>query len=214
MCNPLMLGAAALTAGGGVIRGMTNKANVDAQRAVEQAAYLRSKQAREQEQVRQKTFETEAANNWGAATDALSKTNYDAAREANIADFMSTIDANPVMAPDQTGFTLSGQDNATTEVSQEIARRTAQAAQEARARVTALAKLTSYDGAALDRNLALGKNADALSTINNMRRGSLSVSNAEQNIAPAQVIPGDNMLADILSGAGGVMSAGSWNYGL
>jgi hypothetical protein len=214
MCNPLMAGAAALTLGGGVLRGMTNRANVDAQRTVERAAYERSKQAREAEQKRQKVFEEEAALNWDNANATLSKTNHDAGREEAIQKFLETVEANPTMAPDMTGFTLAGQKNATTEVTQEIARRAATAAQEARARVEALAKLTSYDGVALDRNLALGNNASALTTLNNLRRGSLSASQAEQTISPVQVIPGDNMLADILSGAGGTMSAGSWSYGL
>lgn len=214
MCNPVMAGAAALTVGGGVLRGLNNKATVDAQRAVEQAAYLRSKQAREAELVRQKAFEQDAAQNWEDTAGALTKENHDASRDAAVQQFLATVEQNPVMAPDMTGFNLAGQQNATSEVQQEIARRAATATQEARARVAALAKLTSYDGVALDRNLALGGNADLLSTINNMRRGSLSASQAEQTIAPTQVIPGDNMLADILSGAGGAMSAGSWSYGL
>jgi len=210
MCNPMLAIGTGLTLAGGISRGLTNRANQQAQSAVEKAAYLRSKKAREDELARQQTFEADANSGWANANAALNKTNYDTSREDAINEFMQTVDSRPsTVVPE--GFLLSGQDNATSEVTGEIAARAAKAAQEARARIEALAKLTSYDSAALDRNLALGKNADLLTTINNMRRGSLGVSNAEQNIAAAQVIPGDNYLADILTGAGGSLSGASWS---
>lgn len=213
MCDPISLTAAGLTVAAGVMRGMTNRANVNAQREVERAAYERSKAARLAEQQRQQGFEAESSQNWENTRDALDKQSYDQNQAGAVQDFLDTVQSRPsAVVPE--GFLLSGQGSATTEVSQEIARRAAAAAADAKARIAALAKLSSYDTAALDGNLALSSNADLLTTINNMRRGSLSASQYEQSIPAAQVIPGDNTLADILSGIGGTVAGGSWSYGL
>lgn len=211
MCNPMLAIGTGLSLAGGLARGATNRANTAAYQRVEREAYLRSKKAREDEIKRQQTFEADANAGWQQATQALGKDKYDQTQQAAVQQFLDTVDSRPSAAVPE-GFLLSGQDTATDEVTTEIANRAAKAAQEARARITALAKLTSFDTAALDRSLSLGRNADKLSTVNNMRRGSLGVSQDEQSIAAGQVIPGDNMLADILSGAGGSLSGASWRY--
>ncbi len=211
MCNPMLALGTALSVGGGALRGANNASYVKAQQEVEKAAYMRSKAAREAEIGRQKTFETQANDNWMDANAALSADNYQDKQDTSVQDFLATVDDRPsTVVPE--GFLLSGQEGASSVVSTEIAARAAKAAQEARARVEALAKLSSYDTAALDRKLTLSGNADSLSTINNLRRGSLGVSQAEQTIAPRQVFPNDNMFADILSGAGGALSGASWSY--
>lgn len=210
MCNPALIIGAGLTAAGGISRGLTNKANVDAQRRIEQQAYLRSKAAREAELVRQQAFETQANDSFNNTLSGMDVTDLNAARDAAINDFMATVNGQQSgVVPE--GFLLQGQDNATTEVRQEIAARAAKAAAEARDRISALAKLTSYDSAALDRNLALQGGANTLSTINNMRRGSAGVSQAEQTIAAGQLLPADNLLADILTGAGSSLTGAYWN---
>lgn len=211
MCDPMLALGTALTVGGGALRAANNNRAVEMQQAVERAAYRRSKAAREAEVQRQSVFETEANENWQNATDQLSADNDAATREQAVQDFLATVDSQPSGSVPE-GFLLSGQDNASDVVQTEIAARAAKAAQEARGRVEALAKLGSYDTSALDRKLTLSSNADALSTINNLRRGSLGVSQAEQTIAPRQVIPGDNMLADILAGSGSALSGASWRY--
>lgn len=212
MCNPMLAIGTGLSLAGGVARGMTNSANNRAYANAEKQAYLRSKKAREDEIARQKVFEGEANTNWQNTVQGMGAEDHAASREAAVNDFLQTLEAAPASPAVPEGFMLSGQNNASADVQNEIAARTAKAASEARARIEALAKLTSYDTAALDRNLLMSRNADALTTTNNIRRGSLGVSRDEQNIAQAQVIPGDNMLADILSGAGGSLSGASWRY--
>lgn len=206
----LALGTA-LTVGSGVLRGQENAKTQRMIQQAELAAYRRSKAAREAEIARQQGWESEANQNWLDATDRLGADKEAEARDAAVQDFLATVDAQPSNVVPE-GFTLSGQDDASEVVKTEIAARAAKAAQEARARVEALAKLSSYDSAALDRKLTLSGNADALSTINGLRRGSLGVSQAEQTIPAAQVMPGDGMFADILAGVGGSLSGASWRY--
>lgn len=208
MCDPIALVGAGLSVAGGVSNAASNAATVNATNAENMRAYKLSKAARTAEIARQKGFETQADGTVNGTIGSLDKTHYDASREAAIQDFVSTLDSRPGSIDG--GFTLSGQDNASPEIQQEIARRSALAAQEARTRVEALAKLSSYDGAALDRSLSMGKSADALSTINGFRRGSLGVSQSEQSIPSATVTSNPNFLADIMSGAGGALTGASW----
>jgi len=211
MCNPAAAGIG-LTVGGGLLNGYTNWANQQALIAAEKKAYARSKKARVEELARQQGFEGEASAGVNNLIGSMSKGNYDASRETSIQSFMDTLASRPSEIP--TSFTLGGQKNATEAVTSEIARRVSTAAAEARSRVEALAKLTSYDAAAIDRGLALGENADDLSTINGLRRGSLGVSQSEQTIPAATIMPGGTLLADILSGSGGALTGASWSQGL
>lgn len=203
MCDPTLAIGAGLSAAGGVSRAWSNAATAEAIKKAEKDAYTRSKAARTAEIGRQAGWEADSRAGIDNTISALGKPAYDASRDTAISSFMDTLDARPGL---EGGFSLPGQDTASPEVQQEIARRAAAASGEARSRIEALAKLSSYDGAALDRTLALGKNADALSTIGGFRRGSLGVSQGEQTVPAAQVLPNENLLADILSGSGGVVS--------
>lgn len=211
MCDPQLLIGAALSGAGGILRGQSNAAYVDTVNKAQKDAFNLSKNARTAEIGRQGVFENQSVDAVNGTVGALGKGTYDASREGAISDFMATLDQRPSSIPG--GFTLSGQTGATPEVAQEIARRAAAAATEARDRVGSLAKLTSYDAASLDRTLALAKDADTLSTIGGFRRGSLGAAQMEQTIPAAQVTPNDNILADILSGTGGLVS-GYNNYQL
>ncbi|MBN9347257.1 MAG: hypothetical protein J0I48_13825 [Devosia sp.] len=195
---------AGLSIAGGVVRGNENAAYTDAVQAAERKAFKRSLKARKKEIKRQGEWENQSFGAIDATRSALGTENFDQSRERAIGSFMDTLAARPGSI--EGGFTLSGQGDASNEVKQEIARRAAAAAAEARSRVDSLAKLTSYDGASLDRTIALGNNADTLATIGGFRRGSLGVSQSEQSIPAATVQRPDGTIADILSGAGGVLS--------
>jgi hypothetical protein len=101
------------------------------------------------------------------------------------------------------GQLLSGQEFADGDVLQTIAAQSNKAAGDARKRVQALAALTAFDATGQNRAFTLADNADKLGTLGGMRRGSLGVSNQEQNIAPAQVgYSGSDALGNVLTGVG------------
>lgn len=205
MCNPALLIPAALTMAGAGLHAYTNSSNQATASANEAKAFKVSRDARLAELKRQADFHATSQTALDNTTTALAKPAYEANQNASIADFMNTVDnSSPGVVPE--GFKLQGQGDATTEISAEIAKRAATAAAEARTRVQALAKLGSYGAAGDAGNAALTDNANQLSTTNGLARGSLGVSNLEQSIPAAQTIPGDNLLADLLAGAGGVAS--------
>ena len=203
MCDPIIGTGLALSVGSGLLAGAQKSSYDSAVRKSEYDAYTLSRDARLKEQERQQVFEQDAQDAW-MGTSAQLTADQMAADEANAQQsFMDTLAAMPDGSPQ--GFMLSGQENASDEIKTEIARRTGKAAQEARSRVEALAKLSGQDGAGANRAAALGENADFLSTLNGLRRGSLGAAAFEQSI-PAQYVEQPNMLlADILSGAGGAM---------
>jgi hypothetical protein len=174
----------------------TNKANND--------AFAISKNAREAELTRQKSYENQAANSWADANNKLAQPQYEADKQAAANDFMDRYDTMGKVLTD--GQLLSGQETASNEVKTEIAARTSRAAADARARVQALAALSGSDNATNNRAFALQGNADALGGINTLRRGSLAVSNQEQNISPVQISQGSSAMGDILSGTGAALT--------
>lgn len=203
MCDPIVGTGLALSVGAGLL-GASQKSNYDnAVRRSEMDAYLLSRDARLKEQERQKVFEQEAADQWQDTAALLTAPQMVLDEQAAQQSFMDTLTGMPNGSPQ--GFLLSGQENASDEIKAEIARRTGQAAQEARARVEALAKLSGQDTAGAGRAAALGENADFLSTLNGLRRGSLSVSGFEQTIPAEYVAPPDPLFTDILSGVGGTL---------
>jgi hypothetical protein len=196
---------AGLSVGAGLLNAY-NKSQTDAaERAAEQQAYLMSKNAREAEKARQAQFEQQASNFWNDTADKLAAPQQAANAAAAENNFIQTVNSLPPPGS-QDGFLLSGQADASPELQKEIAARTAKATADARARVAALAKLSGYGTAQNMANLALNEDADYLSTINDLRRGSLGVSQFEQTIPAAQVYPGSSALADILSGAGAILA--------
>lgn len=183
---------------------------VNAQNKANRDAYEISKRAREAEQVRQAAFEKQASDNWTSTLNQMDQQRYNDAKQTAENQFMQQNDALPSALND--GQLLSGQEYASDAVKTEIAQRSNKAATEARSRIKALAALTGADAASLGRNFNLSSNADQLGTINSLRRGSLGVSNQEQNISPAQVSQGSSVFGDVLSGIGGIMTQrGAYN---
>lgn len=180
-------------------------AYVEAQNKANRDAYLLSKQARERELQRQKDFERDAADYWKQTMDKMGVDEHDKARDDATNEFVQTFDEQVPAIPE--GQLLSGQKFANDTVKTEIAKRTNKAAAEARERVQALARLTSFGTVDTGRAITLNNSADRLSTLNGIRRGSLGASQQEQNIAPAQVSPGSSIFGDVLSGLGGIVSS-------
>lgn len=211
MCvDPMTLIGTAISLAGTAAQAAQQSAMVNAQNKTNRDAYEISKRAREAEQARQSVYERQAADDWASTTEALSKDRYDATKAQNEQDFMQDFDA--AQGAVQEGELLSGQEFASDAVKTEIAARSNKAAQEARSRVKALAALTGTDLTGANRGFILGNNADKLGTLNSLRRGSLGVSNQEQNIAPAQVNQGSSLMGDVLSGAGGIIAQrGAYN---
>jgi hypothetical protein len=169
-----------------------------------QKAFEISRKARQDELARQSAMEAQAANNWQDTTTALSRDDAEATQSELKDDFVQDVEAQPKAV--SMGELLPGQQFASEAVKGEIGKAANAAAVDTRRRIEALAQLSAFGGADLSRGTTIGQNADFLTTLSGIRRGSLGVSQQEQNIAPAQVHQGSGMMADLLSGAGGLVS--------
>jgi hypothetical protein len=210
MCNPAIAAALpyvglAASAAGGLVSGQQNAAYISAVNQQNQNAYQISRRAREDELARQKQFEQQAAGYWDDTTTDMDVADYEQGQSQDQAAFLT--DFQDATASDE-GMLVGNMDEmASDQVMQEIAKRTAGETSAARARIEALAKLSSYGSTSANRARSLNQNADQLQTINGLRRGSLGVSNFEQNIPAAVVNPPDSTFADILSGVGALAGA-------
>lgn len=211
MClDPVSMIGMGLSLAGSMAQASSQAAYVNAQNKANRDAYEISKKAREAELVRQKQFEDEAAGYWNDTADALGSEDFSTDKDAATNQFMDTFDQMSSAIGE--GELLSGQQFASDEVKTEIAARANKAAVDARKRVQALAALTGGDNAFMGRSFNLNDTANTLSTLNTLRRGSLGVSNQEQNIAPAQVSQGSSIFGDVLSGVGGMVTQkGAYN---
>lgn len=206
MCDVAGILGAVLSVAASAMQAQQQAAFQSAQNQANNDAYSMSKKAREDELARQQSYEKEAAGYWDRTTADLTADKYDDSQKQAEDDFMSAFDQLEDTMPE--GELLPGQKYATDEVKSEIASRANSAAADARRRVQNLAALASYGAVDQQRNTALGNNANMLTTLNGIRRGSLGVSQQEQNISPAQVsMGGGGEMADVLSGAGGLVSS-------
>lgn len=205
MCNPAAIIGGVASVAGAAVQAQQQQAYVNAQNDANRRAYEASKKAREQELARQRQYESEALTAWDETAQGLDVGSHEQAQAEAGEQFMENFDDQASVLPE--GFLLSGQDQASDEIRTEIASRANQTAAETRKRVQALAALSSYGNADLQRGTALGNNANKLSTIGGLRRGSLGVSQQEQTIGPASVTPGSSIFGDVLSGAGGIVSS-------
>lgn len=200
MCDPLTAIGAGLSIAGGVANGLQQQAYAEAVNRENNKAYQMSKLAREQELARQQAFEQQAVNTWQQNLDKFSKENTVQKQDASAQQFVQKFDA-AAAKQNTDGQYLSGQKFASDEIKQAIADRGAAAAAEARQRATALAQLAAYGSVGAGQQIDLSDTNNSLTTLNGIRRGSLQVSNQEQNIQPAKVTQGF-ALGDILGGAG------------
>lgn len=182
----------------------TNKRYTDAVNAQNQKAYQISRDARQAEQGRQAAMEAEATNKVDTTRDGLSRANFDADAATKSQAFTDTLNARaPALEGDNR---LAGQEGASVAVKDAIASRVNKEAVATRARVKALADLTSFSRTGESRATNIGQAGDFVSTLGGLRRGSLAVGQQEQEIAPASVSPGGSVLSDILKGVGGLAS--------
>jgi len=177
----------------------------------EQDAYRAAKQSRLLEQQRQNTLTDEAKGYLDKTQQAVTPQATEANREAAEQSFMKLYDTRGTTQPE--GQYLSGQDNATDMIKEEIAKRAATAARDARSRVQALAKVGSFDSAMAQNGLAMQDNSSLLNTLGGIRRGSLAVNKQEQNIQPNQVLPSDSILPQLLTAGGSMVSGMSGTPG-
>lgn len=211
MClDPMSMIGMAASIAGSAMQASAQSSFVNAQNKANRDAYEISKRAREAELARQKQFEDQAAGYWNQTADALGSDDFATEKDAATDQFMDTFDQMSSAIGE--GELLSGQQFASDAVKTEIATRANKAAVDARKRVQALAALTGGDNAFMGRSFNLNDTANTLSTLNTLRRGSLGVSNQEQNIAPAQVSQGSSIFGDVLSGVGGLVTQkGAYN---
>lgn len=207
MCNPLAIIGGVISMAASAMQAQAQAAYVNAQNKANNEAYEISRRARQAEIARQQAHEADASAYWDRTTDDMARDQHDASRDDASEQFMQTFDDMASQYATPEGIALSGQQYASDAVKEEVAGRTAKAAADARQRVQALAALGSYGTTDVNRNQTLGTTSDYLQTLNGIRRGSLGVSQQEQNISPAQVTKGNTMFADILSGVGGMVSS-------
>jgi hypothetical protein len=212
MCNPLAIGMA-LSAAGGAVKGVQNQQFVRAQGKAAKGAERTASRAREAERGRQQGFDTEMQGIHNTTRDGMTAGQHAGARDAFISEMLARYE-RPKNADDMGIPSLPGQTDATPEVQQVIAARANKAASDARVRMAALAKLASYGAADQGRGLALGAANDQIRTLGGLRSGSMTVANQEQSISPVTVRPGSTLIADMLSGAGSLISGGAGGSGL
>ncbi len=204
MCDPASIIGGVLSMASSFAQMSMQQAQVDAQNAANNEAYRLSKQAREAEIVRQQAFEQQARESWEETSGTMGADAAAAEQDTAKTEFLEDFDKRPGVLD---GELLSGQENGNEIIKTEIANRTNKAAADARRRVQALAALTAYGSTDQTRSTGIANGANSLMVLNGLRRGSLGVSQQEQNISPAQVGSGSSFLPDILSGAGGIVSS-------
>lgn len=197
MCDPLTLGAMAMTTAGAFGSAQTTSDYYSEVNNQNKIAFEMADENRRAEQVRQDAYDAQAYEAFDATHDAVSKGNYDATQQQKAQSFIDTLSQRPDV------LNLPAVDEGASDaVKQAAAARTSKEASKSRDRIKALAALTSHGGTGADRARTFGDNADFLSTLGGLRRGSLGVAAQEQSIGPAQVHRGDDTFAQILSGAG------------
>lgn len=212
ICDPISLGAAAVSAAGGLVSGISQQNQVNAQNRANQMAAEASRKARMAELERQKGFEKEAVATWDKSLEGLAPEDQAGRQEEAVRNFLTEFDARE--DPATAGQFLSGQRLAGEEARGEIARRTAEASAEARRRVEALARLSSYGTAESGNRAILGDGSNQLQLLNGLRRGSLGVSQQEQSIPAATVPAGSGqMVGTALQGLGSVMAGVNFSGG-
>lgn len=200
MCDPLTIGALALSTAGAVGTAQTNSAYVDEVNNQNKNAAALSDTFRREEKARQKQFDAEANATFQASHDGSTREEYDTTRDEKAQSFVDTLSARPDVLNQP-----AVDEGASDAVKTAAAARTSKEAAKSRERIKALAALTSYGGTGADRARMFGENADFLSTLGGLRRGSLGVASQEQSIAPAQVYKGSDLLPQLLSGAGSLV---------
>jgi hypothetical protein len=106
---------------------------------------------------------------------------------------------------------LSGQQDGGEEFQTDVAKRLNNAAQEARARIKALADINSYGGSfnglAARNSEIFDESGQGIELANNMRRGNLAQYQIAQNVQPMQMAP----VVDYASGVGNALAGISGN---
>lgn len=187
MCEPGTMSAAlpiVLSAGSAVAGTAYNWHVANEQEKATQAANAQAHAARMAERDRQQAFSSEAMSNWEQTRGRLTEEEHAAQREKHATDIAARIES--LGAGNEAGM-ISSQPRSSEAVRTVIARQTQQAAAKSREQINAAAQLGAYDMAAQDRGIELTQNADLLSTLAGLRRGSLGASAAETQVPAASV---------------------------
>lgn len=207
MCDPITLTGAALAAGGGLVTGLSNQRQVDAQNKENRRAAEISRRARAEEMARQRGLEGRAAEEWISNLETVGADDQQqesqTAADALLQQFDTMRQGDGV-----SGQLLSGQDIPTgsTEVKEMAARKVAEASQQARERIAALFNLTGDQTAQAGVGRNFSQTGGNLQTIGNLRRGSLGASQLEQSIPGGTVKQGIGpIIGSVMQGAGGAM---------
>lgn len=195
-----------MSAGGAYSKGKTQQNYVNGVNQQNRLAYDMSQQAREAERTRQSGFEAQANQSFTDILGGMGRESFDASTDAAAQEFVAANDALPSMLNEQAR--LPGQTGASSVVTERIAGDAGRQAAESRDRVQRLARVIGTGGTTQGRAADVNDSGNFMSILGGLRRGSLAVGQQEQTIGPAQVTPGSTTFADILSGAGSLMTMG------
>lgn len=210
MCDPVLgtIASAALSFGGQMIAASEQAAAVEAQNAAQRQAMELSRQARMAEIARQEKFEQEARAMWDQSREDLTRDARDTKQNTAEQQFQERFENQPNKALGD-GMFLSGQQDASEPVRQVVAKQIADGAAEGRARAAALARLSAYGTVENQNNIGIAQTNANLQTLGGIRRGSLGVSQFEQNVPAARVFAPSTSVGDIISGVGGLVGKGA-----
>lgn len=205
MCDPIIgtVISAAASIGGSMIAAQEQAAAIEAQNAAQREAMALSRAARQAELARQEQYEKEAREMWDKSREDLTRDARDTKQTDAESKFNQRFEEQPNKALAD-GMFLSGQENASQPVREVVAGQIAEGAAEGRRRAAALARLSAYGTVENQNNIAIGQTNANLQTLGGIRRGSLGVSQFEQNVPAARVFGGSSGLGDIISGVGGM----------
>lgn len=208
---PMAIGAAAML-GGSVLKSQQQNKFAAAQSNALLTALRRRQAAQQAERDRQKALRVQAEAQHADVLNNLTREVFDENKDATATEFTDrTVTAAGLDQPVSTKF-LSGQDtpSASNVVKNQVAQRLADKAAVTRGMIAALAKEQGYKRANEKAGTKLARGDEAISTVNNMRRGSLAVGRIEADAAgtPKTVAPPNTTFADLLI-AGGQFGMGA-----
>ena len=197
MCDPVTIGAMALSGAGAVGSGNATRNYTREVENQNRIAFERSQAFRQAEKERQAQFQTQANQVFTDQLNNTTRAEYDTERNANAKDFTELL-AERRADVNENGLS----ETASGAVKERTAAIASKEAAKSRQRIAALADLNSYGTTGQSRARGFQDNANALNTLGSFRRGSMGVANQEQRIGTANVTRGDDTFAQLLSGSG------------
>jgi hypothetical protein len=225
MCDPSVMAiASAVSAATGVAGTVANYFGAQSAQKQQEKEYQawaqNQRRVREAENVRQEELRSQAQQAQQRGLEDISAESQKKAQdteEARLTDYLQGKGPNPAeqtVPLSESDKTLSGQAGGDPQFTEDLARKINEATGDARKRIAALAKVSSFGGSygGLDQTVsqALQRSGSTIDQMNDARRGSIGAFKVEQGVDPISINYQPSPLANI---AGDLVSFGSQGLG-